>query len=130
MVLRMLEKTCRPSRTAVTMVAKLSSAMTISAALLVTSVPEIPIAMPISALRMPGASLMPSPVIATTLPSFWNFSTIMLLCLGLTRANTRAFGTRRESSSPLMPSSSAPVSTSPSEAAMPSRPAMASAVSR
>src|SRR6185312_766430 len=58
----------RPSRTAPTMVAKLSSVRTIVAASLVTSVPVTPIATPMSALRRAGASLTPSPVIATTSP--------------------------------------------------------------
>ena len=57
-----------PSRTAATIVVKLSSVMTISEAFLVTSVPLVPIAMPISAVFMLGASFTPSPVIATTLP--------------------------------------------------------------
>uniref|UniRef100_A0A7C9DQT5 Uncharacterized protein n=1 Tax=Opuntia streptacantha TaxID=393608 RepID=A0A7C9DQT5_OPUST len=72
-----------PSATAATMVAKLSSANTISEALLATAVPE-PIAMPISAFFNAGASFTPSPVIATT--SFWfcKASTSILLCDGST----------------------------------------------
>src|SRR5215213_950692 len=58
----------RPSRTAPTMVAKLSSVRIIVAASLVTSVPVMPIATPMSALRRAGASLTPSPVIPTTSP--------------------------------------------------------------
>ena len=50
------------------MVAKLSSVRIISAASLVTSVPVMPIATPMSAGVSAGASLTPSPVIATTLP--------------------------------------------------------------
>ena len=46
--------------------AKSSSARTMSAASLLTSVPVIPIATPMSARRSAGASLTPSPVIATT----------------------------------------------------------------
>ena len=59
----------KPSRTASTMVAKLSLARIIRAASLVTSVPLIPIATPMSAAFSAGASLTPSPVIATMLPS-------------------------------------------------------------
>eukprot|EP00966_Prymnesium_polylepis_P201365 4665973-Prymnesium_polylepis.1 len=51
------------------MVAKLSSASTMSAASLATSVPEMPIAMPILACLSAGASLTPSPVIAGTSPA-------------------------------------------------------------
>ena len=58
----------RPSSTAATIVAKLSSARTMSAASLLTSVPVIPIATPMSANLSAGASLTPSPVIATTAP--------------------------------------------------------------
>lgn len=54
-----------PSATALTMVAKLSSASTMLLACLATAVPE-PMAMPMSALLRAGASLTPSPVIATT----------------------------------------------------------------
>lgn len=58
----MLSKIERPSRTAATMVEKLSSARTMSLASLATSVPEMPIATPMSARRSAGASLTPSPV--------------------------------------------------------------------
>ena len=64
----MLSKMRRPSRTASTMVAKLSSARTIVAASLVTWVPVIPMATPMSAARRAGASLTPSPVIETVWP--------------------------------------------------------------
>ena len=66
MALSMLAYIFLPSSTAFTIVLKLSSASTISDALLVTSVPMIPILIPISAFLMLGASLTPSPVIATT----------------------------------------------------------------
>ncbi len=62
----MLSKMPRPSRTAATMVAKLSSARIIRAASLATSVPVMPMATPMSADFSAGASLTPSPVIATT----------------------------------------------------------------
>jgi len=61
----MLSNTRRPSSTAATMVAKLSSSNTTSAACLASSVPATPIATPTSAVRSAGASLTPSPVIAT-----------------------------------------------------------------
>ena len=64
----MLSKMPRPSRTAETMVEKLSSARIIFADSFVTSVPVMPIATPISADLTAGASLTPSPVIATILP--------------------------------------------------------------
>ena len=68
MYLTRLSYSPRPSSTALTMVAKLSSVRIITAASLVTSVPVIPIAMPMSALFSAGASLTPSPVIATMCP--------------------------------------------------------------
>ena len=55
------EKTLRPSSTATIMVAKLSSARTISEAPLETSVPVIPIPIPISAVLSDGASLTHPP---------------------------------------------------------------------
>ena len=58
----------RPYATAPTIVAKLSSVRIITAASLETSVPVMPIATPMSAVLSAGASLTPSPVIATTLP--------------------------------------------------------------
>ena len=82
----MLSKMPRPSRTASTMVAKLSSARIMFAASLVTSVPVMPMAIPMSADFSAGASLTPSPVIATIFPSAWSASTIRSLCLGATRA--------------------------------------------
>ena len=64
----MLPKMPRPSSTAATIDAKLSSVSVMAAASLVTSVPVMPIAMPMSAFFSAGASLTPSPVIATTWP--------------------------------------------------------------
>ena len=64
----MLSKMRRPSRTASTMVAKLSSASTMVAASLVTCVPVMPMATPMSAARSAGASLTPSPVMDTVCP--------------------------------------------------------------
>ncbi len=62
----MLPKMARPSSTAATMDAKLSSVSVIAAASRVTSVPVMPIAMPMSAFLSAGASLTPSPVMAAT----------------------------------------------------------------
>ena len=73
-----LKKTFRPSSTALTIVEKSSSVMTISAAFFVTSVPE-PIATPMSAALSAGASLTPSPVIATTSPLACSARTICCL---------------------------------------------------
>ncbi len=61
-----LSKTPRPSSTAASIVAKSSSVSTMSAASLATSVPARPMATPMLAWRNAGASLTPSPVIATT----------------------------------------------------------------
>ena len=55
-----------PYLTAVIIELKLSSSKIIPAAYFATSVPAIPIANPISAFFRAGASLVPSPVIATT----------------------------------------------------------------
>mmetsp|Transcript_11570 Transcript_11570/g.30725 ORF Transcript_11570/g.30725 Transcript_11570/m.30725 type:complete len:301 (-) Transcript_11570:1607-2509(-) len=79
----------RPSSTAATIVAKLSSASTMSAACLETSVPAIPIAMPMAACWRAGASLTPSPVIAATSPK--PCSCLMSRCLscGSARQKTR-----------------------------------------
>jgi len=55
-----------PHFIAVTIETKLSSRRIIPEAYLATSVPAIPIANPISAFLRAGASLVPSPVIATT----------------------------------------------------------------
>ncbi len=82
----MLSKIARPSSTAATIEAKLSSASTMSAASLDTSVPVMPMAMPMSARLRAGASLTPSPVIATTAPLARSASTMRSLCSGLTRA--------------------------------------------
>ena len=77
----------RPSLIAVTIVEKLSSARTMLAASLLTSVPVIPMAIPMSAFLSAGASFTPSPVTATISFSSFNKVTILSLCSGLTRAN-------------------------------------------
>src|SRR3954447_26047354 len=68
------------------MVAKLSSVRIIAAASLETSVPVMPIAIPMSDCFSAGASLTPSPVIATTWPLRLRMSTTRTLCSGVTRA--------------------------------------------
>ena len=76
-----------PARpTATTIVAKLSSVSTIVEASRATSVPERPIATPMSARRSAGASLTPSPVIATTWPSARSASAIRSFASGELRA--------------------------------------------
>ncbi|SUQ44646.1 hypothetical protein CNEONATNEC32_00337 [Clostridium neonatale] len=75
-----------PLVTDFTIVAKLSSVKIIEAASFETSVPVIPIAIPISACFNAGASLTPSPVIATILPLFCHALTILILCSGDTLA--------------------------------------------
>ena len=82
----MLSKMRRPSRTASTMVAKLSSASTMAAASLVTCVPVTPMATPMSAARSAGASLTPSPVMDTVCPCDFRAPTMRILCSGATRA--------------------------------------------
>ena len=86
MNLRMLSKMARPSRTAATMVAKLSSSSTMSAASLATSVPVTPMATPMSARLSAGASLTPSPVMATTSPRACSALTMASFCSGEVRA--------------------------------------------
>ena len=82
----MFSKMTRPWRTAETIVAKLSSPRIMFEASLVTSVPVTPMAMPMSAVFSAGASLTPSPVIATTLPWACRAVTICSLFCGATRA--------------------------------------------
>jgi len=68
------------------MVAKLSSVRTMSAASLVTSVPLIPMAIPMSAALMAAASFTPSPVMATMFPCALSAWAILSLCSGLALA--------------------------------------------
>jgi len=67
---------------------KLSSRRIISQAPLATSVPVIPIANPTSALVRAGASLVPSPVTATTPSQVWIPSTRIYLSSGEDLAKT------------------------------------------
>ena len=123
----MLPKMPRPSSTAATIDAKLSSVSVIAAASRATSVPEMPIATPMSAFLSAGASLTPSPVIATTWRCACSAATTRSLCAGDTRAYTPILVTRRASSASSIASRSAPVTTSPA-ARMPSSRATARAV--
>jgi len=102
----------RPLSTVDTMLAKLSSVRIISLASFATSVPVIPMAIPMSAFLRAGASFTPSPVMATMWPLVLRALRILTLWRGLTRAKIRTFSTRRRSSSSVMCSSSWPVSTS------------------
>jgi hypothetical protein len=95
--------------TAAVIEAKLSSASTISAASLVTSVPLIPIATPTSAFLRDGASFTPSPVIATICLFAWIALTRRSLCSGLARAKTSTSRTRSCSVAVSISSISAPV---------------------
>lgn len=78
--------------TAFTMELKLSSNRMIEDAYLATSVPDIPIANPTSALYSAGASLVPSPVTATTLSMLMSPVTSAYLSSGLDLARTDSFG--------------------------------------
>ena len=86
--LRIESKMLRPHFIAVTMEAKLSSSRMMPEAYLATSVPAIPIAKPISAFLSAGASLVPSPVMATTWWSCLRPVAIMYLSVGDERAST------------------------------------------
>ena len=112
------------------MVEKLSSVKIISAAPLATSVPVFPMAQPMSAAFRAGASLTPSPVMATTFPRFCHAWTIRILCSGDTRANTANFSMSSSSTSWGIKSSSAPVTDQSPGRAISSSLATAMAVAR
>ena len=120
-----LSYSVRPNSTALTIVAKLSSVRIITAASLDTSVPVMPIATPMSAAFSAGASLTPSPVIATTLPDCFSSRTRRTLSSGATRAITLICGSWSSSSSSLIAANAVPVIARPS---MPSSAAIAPAV--
>ena len=105
-------------------VEKLSSVRIITAACLATSVP-VPIAIPMPAFFSAGASLTPSPVVATMPPFRLSTSTGRTLCSGVTRAITPASPVVSIASSSLIASNCAPLMTVPS---MPSWRAIAAAV--
>jgi hypothetical protein len=81
-----------PHNTALTIDSKLSSRRIIADAYLATSVPAIPIANPTSAFFNAGASFVPSPVTATTLPLYFNPVTNAYLSYGRERAKTSKLG--------------------------------------
>ena len=92
-----------------------------------TSVPVMPIAMPMSAALSAGASLTPSPVIATTSPEACNARTIASLCSGATRANTRVRPIASSRAGSPSAASAAPVIAADPAGAMPSSAAIAAA---
>ena len=110
------------------MEAKLSSVKTISAAPLATSVPVIPIAIPISAAFKLGASLTPSPVIAAIFPFALIAVTIWTLFSGETRANTCTVFTFSCNCSGVKASISSPERASPFSSVIPNSFAIAKAV--
>mmetsp|Transcript_4769 Transcript_4769/g.13710 ORF Transcript_4769/g.13710 Transcript_4769/m.13710 type:complete len:201 (+) Transcript_4769:2414-3016(+) len=112
--LRMLLNTDRPHSTALTMDRKLSSRITMSAASLATSVPAIPMARPTSDSFRAGASLVPSPVTATTSPISFSRCTSLNLSAGLLRARTWTVGSSSLSSSSERLRKSGPSSAMPS----------------
>jgi hypothetical protein len=83
-----LSKTLLPYLRATTIEVKLSSKRTISAAALATSVPVIPIAKPTLDFFKAGASLDPSPVMATTALHYCNPVLNKYLSYGEDLANT------------------------------------------
>ncbi len=112
-------------RTARTIVEKSSSVRIITAASFETSVPVMPIAMPMSARFSAGASFTPSPVIATMWPLRLRMSTRRTLSSGVTRAITPMSPIASSASSSLIAAHSAPVIARPT---IPSLRAIASAV--
>ena len=119
-----------PCLMALIILAKLSSRRIICAASLDTSVPLIPMAMPMSAFLSAGASFTPSPVMATKWFLFCNAWMILNFCSGLTRAKTLIFSSRMSNFSSVSFASSVPVRTrSSSDVIIPRSEAIAEAVS-
>ncbi|KAH3670578.1 hypothetical protein OGAPHI_001093 [Ogataea philodendri] len=87
----MLLKIPLPSLMACKIVEKSSSVSTMSAASLATSVPFLPIAIPMSASFKAGASFTPSPVMATMSPRSCKARTMATLCSGVVLANTETY---------------------------------------
>ncbi len=104
-----LSKTPRSSSTAASMEAKLPSVSIMSAASFDTSVPVIPMAVPMSACLSAGASFTPSPAMATTWPRDCNALTRRSFCSGATRAKTEERSAASANSSSLSFSKSRPV---------------------
>ncbi|KAG0549504.1 hypothetical protein BDA96_01G261800 [Sorghum bicolor] len=104
----MLLKTQRPHLVAVTTVSKLSFMITMSELSLATSVPWMPMDRPTSASLSAGASLVPSPVTATTWPFCFRRCTSTSLSMGRDRAMTRMRSTISSCSSGDMARNSCP----------------------
>jgi len=98
-----------------------------SAASRATSVPARPIAMPMSAAFSAGASLTPSPVIATTSPLLCSARTIASFCSGATRAYTLVCAAVSRSSPSSIAASCTPVRTRAPRGAIPISAAIATA---
>ncbi|OPZ76941.1 MAG: hypothetical protein BWY79_01386 [Actinobacteria bacterium ADurb.Bin444] len=117
----------RPVLTAATIDEKSSSRTTSEAASRATSVPRCPMATPISAALRAGASLTPSPVMATISPRVLRALISRSFCSGTMRANMEQVAIREPSCSSDISSSCGPVMTSWS-GCRPMRRAMACAV--
>ena len=100
-----------------------------SATFFVTSVPVIPIPIPMSADLMAGASFTPSPVMAVTMLCARHALTILTLCSGCTLAYTEYVLTLLRSSSSDMSSRAAPSIASSALSMMPRSLPIATAVS-
>ena len=107
----------------------MSSVRIRSAAFFATSVPVIPIATPTSAAFREGASLTPSPVMATILPEAFSAFTMRTLCSGDTWANTERLRAAARNSLSDRASICGPLIQSEGFSAMPSSWAMTKAVS-
>ena len=104
----------RPHSTAFTTLANESSSRMIAAASFAIAVPVLPIAMPTSALFSAGASLVPSPVTATTSPERFSARTSLSLSSGRARAMIFSLRPIRTASSSSSAAYSRPVRISPS----------------
>ena len=89
----------RPSSMAAAIVSNRSSCRTMDAASLATSVPRSPMATPTSDFLSAGASLTPSPSMATISPRAWSASITVSLSCGATRLNAPTWGHAPDSSS-------------------------------
>ena len=94
----MFLSTALERRIALTASKRLLFMSTASALSIATSVPA-PMAMPRSACARAGASLMPSPIIATRWPSAWSFLMCSALFSGRTPAMTLGMSMRRRMAS-------------------------------
>jgi hypothetical protein len=109
------------------MVSRRPSVTTMSAADRAASVAWEPRAMPTSARRIAGASLAPSPVMATNLPACCRAFTSRSFCMEVTLANTEADSAAQAKAVSSIASTIGPVRTVPSVERL-SSPAMALAV--